>query len=270
MARPRYAGDGGDPRTASCAGRLEKKGIRGPPLQAREARTVERRSRGLYVAPVTASPPGTTLAQVAGESPRRVLPPDRSRFHELTTQAPADVWVALPEKARSRARLSLLRVVRFSGEALTEGIETRRMEGVDVRVYSRRRLCDCFSTATRSASTSRSRAPRLHPPPSRGAPPRPFARICRVSARHAAYLDAIGVTKRSATSGIRHRPAAQPRRQEQATTTRRCYELSVRAIPLSTWRLRARKRFVLKGRCSCACGPTSPIERRATSTCSVW
>ena len=38
-----------------------------------------------------------------------------------------------------------LRVVRFSGRALTEGVERHRVEGVEVRVYSAEKtVADCF------------------------------------------------------------------------------------------------------------------------------
>src|SRR5699024_1070905 len=45
------------------------------------------------------------------------------RYHELTTQAPYEVWVAIPNKAiPPRATATPVRVVRFSGPALTAGI----------------------------------------------------------------------------------------------------------------------------------------------------
>src|SRR5215213_11755491 len=62
---------------------------------------VERQARGIYVAskhPFTAE---HTLAQVAKRVPGGVLCLLTAlRLHELTTQAPAEVWIALPEKAR--------------------------------------------------------------------------------------------------------------------------------------------------------------------------
>lgn len=58
-------------------------------------------------------------------------------FHELGTQAPAEVWLALDRRARRPAvSYPPLRIVRFSGQALTEGIEVHHLEGVDVRVTS--------------------------------------------------------------------------------------------------------------------------------------
>jgi hypothetical protein len=58
------------------------------------------------------------------------------RFHELTTQAPFEVWLAIGEKAwRPRANYPPLRIVRFSGVALAAGVEEHVVEGVSVKVY---------------------------------------------------------------------------------------------------------------------------------------
>lgn len=58
-------------------------------------------------------------------------------FHEIGTQVPSEVWLALDRRAR-RPVVSYppLRIVRFSGEALRVGIGTHRIEGVDVRITS--------------------------------------------------------------------------------------------------------------------------------------
>ena len=77
-----------------------------------------------------------TLAQVAKRMPGGVFCLlTAPRYHGLTTQAPAVVWIALPEKAR-RPRLDYprLRGARCSGAALTHGVETHRLEGVEIRV----------------------------------------------------------------------------------------------------------------------------------------
>jgi predicted transcriptional regulator of viral defense system len=59
------------------------------------------------------------------------------QFHGLTTQAPFEVWVAIHHKARMPRSESLsLRIVRFTGLALTSGIEEHILEGALVRVYS--------------------------------------------------------------------------------------------------------------------------------------
>jgi predicted transcriptional regulator of viral defense system len=69
------------------------------------------------------------------------------RFHRLTTQAPFEVWLAIDRKARRpRVKHPPLRVVRFSGPALTEGVEEHTLEGVPVRVTTpARTVVDCFA-----------------------------------------------------------------------------------------------------------------------------
>jgi predicted transcriptional regulator of viral defense system len=68
------------------------------------------------------------------------------RFHGLTTQDPHEIWMAIDFKAHKPSiGYPALRVVRFSGGALVEGIERHLIEGVEVRVYSpAKTLADCF------------------------------------------------------------------------------------------------------------------------------
>jgi predicted transcriptional regulator of viral defense system len=68
------------------------------------------------------------------------------RFHGLTTQAPFDVWMALPRASRVPSGGGVpIRFAWFSGAALTEGVETHRVEGALVRVYGvEKTIADCF------------------------------------------------------------------------------------------------------------------------------
>ena len=68
------------------------------------------------------------------------------RFHGLTTQNPAEVWLAIDRKARAPREPELpLRIVRFSGAARTAGVETHRIDGVAVPVYGvAKTVADCF------------------------------------------------------------------------------------------------------------------------------
>jgi predicted transcriptional regulator of viral defense system len=68
------------------------------------------------------------------------------QYHGIGTQLPADVWIAIDRRARRPAAKDLpLRVVRFSGRALTEGIETHKIERRPVRVYGlAKTVADCF------------------------------------------------------------------------------------------------------------------------------
>ena len=176
---------------------LEDRGIpRGRLYRLVRAGLVERQGRGIYVASGHPYSAEHTLAQVARRIPGGVLCLLTAlRFHELTTQAPAEVWIALPEKAR-RPRLDYprLRVARFSGAALTEGIETHRIENVDVRVYSAAKtVADCFKYRNKIGIDVAVEALRDFSRRHRGGATElaRFARICRVSRVLQPYLDAI-------------------------------------------------------------------------------
>jgi len=57
-------------------------------------------------------------------------------FHELTAQSPPVMWLALPKSAwRKPEEYPPLRIVHFSGEAFTAGVETHHQQGGMVRVY---------------------------------------------------------------------------------------------------------------------------------------
>lgn len=67
-------------------------------------------------------------------------------FHELTTQNPFEVWLAI-ERHSPIPQISYppLRTFRVSGEAFSDGIETHDIEGVNLRVYSpAKTVADCF------------------------------------------------------------------------------------------------------------------------------
>ena len=176
---------------------LEARGIpRGQIYRLVRNGLVERQTRGIYVAsrhPITAE---HTLAQVAKRMPGGVICLLTAlRLHDLTTQNPAVVWIALSEKARKpRFDYPRLRVARFSGAALTEGIETRRVEGVEVRVYSApKTVADCFKYRNKVGIDVAVEALRDFSRRHRGGATElaRFARICRVTRVMQPYLDAI-------------------------------------------------------------------------------
>jgi predicted transcriptional regulator of viral defense system len=157
---------------------------------------VERRARGIYVAAGHAPTAEHTLAQVATRVPAGVFCLLTAlRFHGLTTQSPAEVWIALPEKARKpRMDYPRLRVARFSGSALTEGIERHRVEGVEMRVYSAAKtVADCFKYRNKLGIDVAVEALRDFSRRNRGGATElaRFARICRVARVMQPYLDAI-------------------------------------------------------------------------------
>jgi predicted transcriptional regulator of viral defense system len=133
MLRPRDLDAHGIPR--ECLRRLERQGF------------VERIGRGLYVLADSQVSEHHSLAVAAKSVPdATVCLLSALRYHNLTTQSPHAVWLAIGPKSRQPKGPGLrLRVVRFSGDSLSEGIEHHRIEGVDVGVYCpAKTVADCF------------------------------------------------------------------------------------------------------------------------------
>lgn len=108
---------------------------------------VERVGRGLYQVPDAKATEHQALIESAKRVPHAVVCLlSALQFHGLTTQVPADLWVAIGEKAwRPTQVYPPLRVVYFSGKALGEGVETHIIQNVPVRVYSAAKtIADCF------------------------------------------------------------------------------------------------------------------------------
>ena len=68
------------------------------------------------------------------------------QFHNLTTQLPSEVWLAIDRSARRpRVGYPPLRIVRFSGPNASYGVEEHVVEGVTLRVTSKAKtVADCF------------------------------------------------------------------------------------------------------------------------------
>ena len=104
-------------------------------------------SRGLYALPRQTRSGQHQLAQIAARSPLGVFCLLTAlRFHQLTTQSPHEVWLAIPNKAHApKLDYPPLRIVRFSGSSLTAGIESHKVDGALIRVYSvAKTVADCF------------------------------------------------------------------------------------------------------------------------------
>lgn len=68
------------------------------------------------------------------------------RFHSLTTQNRPEIWLAIDRKARLPKTDDLpLRIVRFSRDAWTAGIQEHRLDRTVIRVYNAAKtVADCF------------------------------------------------------------------------------------------------------------------------------
>jgi len=109
--------------------------------------TVENIGSGLYRLSEVETTELETIAMVASAVPNAIICLLTAlRIHEIGTQSPHEVWIALDRKSRKPARLpAKVRIVRFSGAMLTYGINRSTMLGVPVAVTSpARTIVDCF------------------------------------------------------------------------------------------------------------------------------
>jgi predicted transcriptional regulator of viral defense system len=88
-----------------------------------QAGKLDRVARGLYALPGAAMSEHRSLAEVALRVPKGVVCLlSALQFHEIGTQAPFKVWLAIPNRATApRIEHPAIRVVRMSDDALTEG-----------------------------------------------------------------------------------------------------------------------------------------------------
>ena len=109
--------------------------------------TLQRVGRGLYGLPSRPISEHTILAEVAKQVPKGVICLlSALRFHNLTTQAPHRVWIALGNKAATpKLDYPPLRIVRFSTITLTEGMEEHTVDNVPIHITSvAKTVADCF------------------------------------------------------------------------------------------------------------------------------
>jgi predicted transcriptional regulator of viral defense system len=103
--------------------------------------------RGLYSANEISSSEHVSLIQVSHKAPKAVICLlSALRFHEIGTQLPSEVWIAIDTKARApKIEYPAVRIVRFSGEALHFGMQRRDVGGTAIKVYTpAKTVADCF------------------------------------------------------------------------------------------------------------------------------
>ena len=106
--------------------------------QAKDRGLVRQVGRGLYVAEGSRVTEHHTLVEASKRVPHGVICLlSALRFHNLTTQMPFEVWLAIDRRARRPKDEQVpLRVFRFSELSLTSGVEEHVIEGVPVKVYN--------------------------------------------------------------------------------------------------------------------------------------
>ncbi|MHB0999840.1 MAG: type IV toxin-antitoxin system AbiEi family antitoxin domain-containing protein [Armatimonadota bacterium] len=108
---------------------------------------IERVGRGLYIASDADISEYHSLAAASKRMPDAVVCLlSALRFHELTTQNPHEIWMAIGEKARlPKAHEQGIRFFRFSEASLHSGLSIHMIEGVKVPVFDpAKTVADCF------------------------------------------------------------------------------------------------------------------------------
>lgn len=133
ILRPKDLQDAGISRIGlsrlSAAGQLEKVG------------------RGLYRLPSAEISEHESLVHIAKRVPQAVFCLLTAlQFHELTTQLPRQIWIAMPRGSHTpKIDYPPVRMIQFTGEAYSEGIEIVERDNTKLRVYSvAKTLVDCF------------------------------------------------------------------------------------------------------------------------------
>ena len=108
---------------------------------------LQRVGRGVYTLPNKSMSALRSFAEVSLRAPRGVICLlSALRIHEIGTQAPFEIWLALPPGV-SMPRITSpgIRVVRMSGSALKQGIEKKEIDSVQVPVFNAAKtVADCF------------------------------------------------------------------------------------------------------------------------------
>lgn len=127
---------------------LQKKGLPSDYLwRLHKKGKLEKVGRGLYQVQGAELSEHQTVVQAALRVPHGIICLlSALRFYDFTTQSTFEIWMAIDVKARApKEEIIPLRIVRFSGKALTAGVETHTIEGVNVKVYNpAKTVADCF------------------------------------------------------------------------------------------------------------------------------
>jgi predicted transcriptional regulator of viral defense system len=115
--------------------------------QLRDAGELEVLSRGVYRLTDQEQISDPDLVIVAKRVPQAVIClVSALAYHEITTQIPHAVSIALPKGSETpRVDYPPISVHRFSETALKEGVEVHQIDGVSVNIYCpEKTLADCF------------------------------------------------------------------------------------------------------------------------------
>ncbi len=153
--------------------------------------------RGLYRLPGHPASEHEGLATVATKVPQAVFCLLTAlQFHELTTQLPRQIWIAMPRGSHvPRIDYPPLRMVQMSGHVYAEGVETVERDGVALRVYGvAKTVADCFKHRNKiglDVALEALKDARIQRKASADELWR-YATVCRVANVMRPYLEAVG------------------------------------------------------------------------------
>jgi predicted transcriptional regulator of viral defense system len=158
---------------------------------------LEKVARGLYRLPDAPISEQESLVTIAVKVPQAVFCLLTAlQIHELTTQLPRQIWIAMPQGSHTpKIDYPPVKMVQFSGEAFSEGIEMIQADQVALRVYSvAKTVADCFKhrnkigldVAIEALKDARARNKASANELWR------FAKICRVANVMRPYIETIG------------------------------------------------------------------------------
>jgi len=155
-----------------------------------------RESRGLYRLADAPYPGNPDLVNVTAKIPKGVICLISAlALHDLTTQIPHEVYVAISRNATPpRIDYPPVRSFRFSKRAFTEGVQRIKLDGFEVSVYCREKtIADCFKFRNQIGLDTVIEAIKFYKaqPKRNVAKLMEYAAVCRVSKPIRPYLESI-------------------------------------------------------------------------------
>ncbi|MDP2788340.1 MAG: type IV toxin-antitoxin system AbiEi family antitoxin domain-containing protein [Pseudomonadota bacterium] len=157
---------------------------------------LERAGRGLYRLPDSHPSEHESLAAIATKVPQAVFCLLTAlQFHELTTQLPRQVWIAMPRGSHTpKIEYPPVKMVQFAGDAYSEGIDVVERDQVKLRVYCvAKTVADCFKHRNKIGLDVALEALKDARAKKKASPDDlwHFAKICRVANVMRPYLEAV-------------------------------------------------------------------------------
>lgn len=108
---------------------------------------LQKLGRGIYTSMTLPVSEHISLLEVSRKVPKAVICLlSALKFHEIGTQVPHEIWIAIDVKAWApQIDSPAVRIIRFSGNALCFGMQQKKIGSLEIRVFSpAKTVADCF------------------------------------------------------------------------------------------------------------------------------